>query len=237
MDVANLPAWAALAVAAAAGATSFLSPCVAPLLPGYLAFIGPEGSRLPRSVGFVAGFTALFALLGASAAALSRTLLDHRAELELVSGLLVAVFGLTMAFGRSIVPQGIAARAQARTSTLSAPLGALAAVPVGAAFAIAWSPCIGPALAAILALAAGDARPGFGALLLVAYGIGLGIPFLLGAVALDRVGVASRALRRHGVAIRVVGGTLLLLLGVAIATGRFGDVTARLAPLTPDWLV
>lgn len=237
MDVANLPVWAALGVAAAAGTTSFLSPCVAPLLPGYLAFIGPEGSRFPRSIGFVAGFTTLFALLGASAAAISRTLLDHRAELELVSGLLVAVFGLTMAFGRSIVPPTLASRAQASTRHLPAPLGALAAMPVGAAFAIAWSPCIGPALAAILALAAGDARPAFGATLLVAYGIGLGIPFLLGAVALERVGVASRALRRHAIAIRIAGGTLLLVLGIAIATGRFGDVTARLAPLTPDWLV
>lgn len=237
MDVANLPVWAALAVAAAAGTTSFLSPCVAPLLPGYLAFIGPDRQRLPRAVGFVSGFTVLFALLGASAAALSRMLLDHRAEVELASGLLVALFGLTMLFDRSLVPPALAARAQARSASLPAPLGVLAAMPVGAAFAVAWTPCIGPALAAILALAAGDARPAYGALLLVAYGIGLGIPFLLGAVALERVGAVSRALRRHARTIRIVGGALLLALGVAIATGRFGEVTSRLAPLTPDWLV
>ena len=102
MDVANLPAPAAIGVALAAGATSFLSPCVAPLLPGYVAYVAPEGARVTRSLGFVAGFVVLFALLGAGAASASRLLLEHRSELELVSGLLVALAGLTMAFGRSI---------------------------------------------------------------------------------------------------------------------------------------
>ncbi|MCW2949841.1 MAG: hypothetical protein JWN41_854, partial [Thermoleophilia bacterium] len=184
MDVSHLPVIAALGVATAAGAASFLSPCVAPLLPGYLAFIagGAESDRraLPRALGFVGGFVILFALLGASAATLSRSLAAHRDYVELVSGLLVALLGLAMALNRPIVPARLVRRTQQRASASGSPRTALAAMPVGAAFAVAWSPCIGPALAAILALAAGESRPGYGAVLLIAYGVGLGIPFVLG---------------------------------------------------------
>ena len=241
MDIAGLSPIAALAVAALAGAASFLSPCVAPLLPGYVAFVAGgsaehERGALPRATGFVAGFVVLFALLGATAAAFSRQLVTERATLELVSGLLVALLGLAMVFDRSIVPARAGARLQVRTSELGAPATALAAMPVGAAFAIAWSPCIGPALAAILALAAGGAQPAWGATLLVAYGLGLGIPFVLAALALDRVSAVSKALRRHARTIRIVGGILLVVLGVAIATGGFGLVAARLARIVPGWL-
>ncbi|MBC7460453.1 MAG: sulfite exporter TauE/SafE family protein [Thermoleophilia bacterium] len=239
MDVSNLPAAAALGVSAAAGVVSFLSPCVAPLLPGYVAFIAggadDEHSALPRAIGFVAGFVILFALLGATAAAVSRALPD-RGYLELVGGLVVALIGLAMAFDKPIVPASFVRRTQQRATAGGSPRTALAAIPVGAAFAVAWSPCIGPALSAILTLAAGNSRPTYGAVLLVAYGIGLGIPFLLGAIALDRVQVVSRALRRHTRAINLVGGVLLVALGIAIATGQFGVVTAHLARLTPGWL-
>ena len=243
MDVASLPAWSALAVAAAAGAASFLSPCVAPLLPGYVAFVaggtGEQGGSgaTARAAGFVAGFTILFAALGATAATFSRELIESRALLELASGLVVALLGLAMVFDRALMPAALAASAQRSTTKHAAPRSVLGAMPVGAAFAIAWSPCIGPALAAILALAAGGARPGWGATLLVAYGLGLGVPFILGAIALERVRGVSSALRRHAAAIRIVGGVLLVILGVAIATGRFGDVTAHLARIAPDWLV
>jgi cytochrome c-type biogenesis protein len=241
MDIAGLPLIAATAVAAAAGAMSFLSPCVAPLLPGYVAFIGGTSAgstrgALPRAFGFVAGFVVLFAALGATAASFSRELDASRASLELACGLLVALLGLAMLFDRSIVPASTAAALQQRSSRLGAPASALAAMPVGAAFAVAWSPCIGPALAAILALAAGGADPGRGALLLVAYGLGLGVPFILAALALDRVSAISRAMRRHARTIRTVGGAMLVLVGVAIATGMFGQVAARLARIVPDWI-
>lgn len=241
MDIAGLSTQAALLAAFAAGAASFLSPCVAPLLPGYVAFVGgaSAGSRtgaLPRALGFVGGFVLLFAALGATAAAFSRELASSRATLELASGLLVALLGMAMVFERSIVPPTVATRLQQRTVRLGAPASALAAMPVGAAFAVAWSPCIGPALAAILAMAAGGADPTLGAVLLVAYGVGLGIPFLLGAVALDRAHGLSARLRRHARTIRVVGGVLLVLLGVAIATGGFGLVAARLARIVPGWI-
>lgn len=241
MDLAGLPTTAALLAALAAGTASFLSPCVAPLLPGYVAFVaagGDAGQRgsLARALGFVAGFVLLFAALGATAAAFSRELDQNRAVLELVSGLLVALLGVAMAFDRSLVPSSLAARLQERASRLHAPATVAAAMPVGAAFAIAWSPCIGPALAAILALAAGGADPAWGATLLVAYGLGLGVPFLLGALALDRVGAVSRRVRRRARAIRAGAGVLLTLLGVAIATGAFGMVTARLARVVPEWI-
>jgi cytochrome c-type biogenesis protein len=241
MDIAGLPLPAAMLVAAAAGAASFLSPCVAPLLPGYVAFVGgaSAGSRrgaLPRALGFVAGFVVLFALLGATAAEFSRQLLANRDAIELVSGLVVALLGLAMAFDRSIVPASLATRMQQRNARMAAPATALAAMPVGAAFAVAWSPCIGPALAAILALAAGSGDAGRGAVLLVAYGIGLGVPFVLGAVALDRVHGLSSRVRAHARTIRIVGGLLLAVLGVAIATGAFGQLAAHLARIVPDWL-
>jgi cytochrome c-type biogenesis protein len=242
MDLAGLAPIPAAATALLAGFASFLSPCVAPLLPGYVAFVAGSGAgetrgSMPRAIGFVTGFVLLFALLGASAATLSRQLDAHRSLLELVSGLVVALLGLAMAFDRSIMPAQIGARLQSGTSRVGAPASALAAMPVGAAFAVAWSPCIGPALAAILAIAAGSASPAWGATLLVIYGIGLGVPFLLGAFALDRVRLVSLRLRRHARAIHVVAGVLLVVLGLAIATGSFGEVTARLARSVPDWLV
>jgi cytochrome c-type biogenesis protein len=242
MDLAGLSPIAAVATALLAGFASFLSPCVAPLLPGYVAFVAGSGAgttrgALPRAIGFVGGFVVLFALLGASAASISRQLDSHRSQLELVSGLVVALLGLAMAFDRSIVPARAGARLQSGTGRMGSPASALAAMPVGAAFAVAWSPCIGPALAAILALAAGSADPAWGATLLVVYGIGLGVPFLLGALALDRVRLLSLRLRRHARAIHLVAGVLLVVLGLAIATGSFGEVTARLARSVPDWLV
>jgi len=244
MDLAGLPPAAALPVAMAAGATSFLSPCVAPLLPGYIAFLagagGDEPSRggtLARAIGFVAGFVLLFAALGATAAAFSRELIEHRGVLELISGLVVALLGLAMVFDRSLVPRAAGASLQRRSAGHGRPASMIAAMPVGAAFAIAWSPCIGPALAAIVALAAGSARPGWGAILLVAYGLGLGVPFLLGAVALERVRLISSSLRRHARAVGRTAGAVLVLLGVAMATGTFGEVTARLARTVPDWMV
>jgi cytochrome c-type biogenesis protein len=241
MDIAGLPTYAAFLVALAAGIASFLSPCVAPLLPGYIAFIGGSSAgrnegALPRAIGFVAGFVLLFAALGATAAGFSRELAARRDLLELVSGLIVALLGLAMAFDRSLVPAAAGARMQQHSSRLGAPASMLSAMPVGAAFAIAWSPCIGPALAAILALAAGSTDPTRGALLLVTYGIGLGIPFLLGAIALDRVQAISSSVRRHARGIRIVGGSMLVVLGIAIATGAFGALAAHLARIVPDWI-
>lgn len=241
MDIAGLSPIAALAVAMLAGAASFLSPCVAPLLPGYVAFVAGGSAAhsrgaLPRAIGFVLGFVVLFALLGATAAAFSRELRAERATLELFSGLIVALLGLAMVFDRSIVPARLGARLQSSTGTATSPATILGAMPVGAAFAIAWSPCIGPALAAILTLAAGGSDPAWGATLLVAYGLGLGLPFVAAAVALDRVHGISRALRRHARTIRVTGGVLLVVLGVAIATGGFGAVAARLARIVPGWI-
>jgi cytochrome c-type biogenesis protein len=236
MDVAHLPAPAAIGVALAAGATSFLSPCVAPLLPGYVAYVAPDGARVTRAIGFVAGFTLLFALLGLGAASVSRSLLAHRTELEIVSGLLVALAGLTMVFERSFIPASWAARSNQHAATRSAPANALAAMPIGAAFALAWSPCIGPALAAILALAADDARPAYGALLLVVYGIGLGAPFILATLALERTLRVTRRLRAHTRAIRIGAGVVVVAMGLAIASGTFGTIAAHLAANTPRWL-
>jgi len=252
MDPTDLSTPLAIAVSAAAGAISFLSPCVAPLVPGYLAFVAPDApsprNTLTRALAFVLGFSLVFMLLGATAATASRTLAGNRDVLELVGGLLVALIGLALLLGRSLgVTQhyavgssgaraGVETAAARITARLRRPAGALGAVAVGGAFAVAWSPCIGPALAAILALAGTSGDAGLGALLLLSYSLGLGVPFLLAAVMLDRVQRHSRALRSRTAVIRRVSGVMLLTMGVLIASGGFGIATARLARLTPGWL-
>jgi cytochrome c-type biogenesis protein len=234
MEIGQLPAYAALLAALAAGAVSFLSPCVAPLVPGYVAFLagedaGPRRSLL-RAIAFVAGFAVVFTALGATAGSLSRLLLQHRAELELASGCVVALLGLAMVWGRSMLPR---TRAAGVASRVRQPVTYLGAAAVGAAFSVAWSPCIGPVLASILTVAAAAEHAGWGALLLLVYSVGLGLPFVLVALGVGRARTWSRALRAHGRAIQLVSGLLMIAMGLLIAAGVLGAVTGRLASLAP----
>lgn len=240
MDLDQLPAAAALAGALLAGVVSFLSPCVAPLVPGYLAFV--TGSELPakprarpllvrRTIAFVAGFALVFTLLGLGAATATRALVEHRQPLELVGGAMVAAMGLAMVWGTSMLPGTGSILVRLRE-----PGSYLGATGVGAVFAIAWSPCIGPALAAILAIASTGQDPLWGAALLLTYSLGLGIPFVVAALGLQRFLRVSRAVREHTRTIQLVAGLAMVGMGVLIATGAMGKLTAHLARLLPALL-
>ncbi|HEX9889765.1 MAG TPA: cytochrome c biogenesis protein CcdA [Nitriliruptorales bacterium] len=214
-------------VAFVAGVLSFASPCVVPLVPGYLSFMtglsgqdlqaGSKGARSRVVAGgilFVLGFAIPFAMLG-FAAGLLNTLLQNRGW-QVALGLLVVVFGVLMASGRLVREYRVADEA---------PKGGVAsAAALGFIFGVGWVPCIGPALAAILALAASTGASGAkGAVLAFVYALGLGLPFLVIGVLFRRLAGALDFLRRNARNLQVVGGAMLGLVGVLIAVGWWND--------------
>ena len=223
----------ALAVAFAAGFVSFVSPCVWPLMPAYLSFVsgvpGPDLTGHRRrvtfaAIGFVAGFTAVFTLAGAGTGVLGGQFLDHRDGLELVAGALVIAMGVVMlAPAAALVPSRWKLPVPARPHN---PLGAAAA---GAAFGIGWTPCVGAQLTAILAIAGSRGHAGEGAILLFAYGLGLGVPFIVAGIWLPAVLATTRTLRTHWGLVTRISGAVLIIAGFLLATGRLTDLTARLA--------
>jgi cytochrome c-type biogenesis protein len=220
-----------------AGLLSFLSPCVAPLVPGYLSFlatsaglgVGARGSEsvqwsargetervLTVSVLFVLGFSAVFVVLGAGAALFGAALDAFRPQLNRLAGLVMIVMGIAVS-GLIRVPFLYQDR---RLHLIDRPLGPLGTVIMGMAFALGWTPCIGPILAAILFYAGASETIERGALLLLAYSLGLGAPFVLVGLGWGRaLGLLSWA-RRHALALNVACGTLLIGLGTLFLTNR-----------------
>lgn len=228
--------------AAGAGVLTFLSPCVLPLIPGYVAFmtgmttaeLAGEKRRLSEilvpSLLFVAGFTIVFVALGASASAVGSFLTANRQLFETVAGVIIIALGFFM-LGIVKVPW---LYGEARFEMNKARrFGTLAALVMGMAFAFGWSPCVGPILGSILMMAANSAEVGRGALLLAAYSLGLGVPFVLVAVMLGKVKPLLNWLNRHALAINRVAGVILMLLGVLILTGWIGPVVGYLSRFVP----
>jgi cytochrome c-type biogenesis protein len=230
------------ALAFAAGVVSFLSPCVLPLIPGYLSFmtgiaVGDLGSgRSARVVIgpallFVAGFSVVFTALGASASVLGSLLVEYRVVLERVAGLLVIGFGIVMLgvikvpwlYGEARVDMG-----KARS------FGRGAAFVMGAAFAFGWTPCVGPVLGSILALAGTTASVAEGAALLLVYSLGLGVPFIATALLFGTAGPLLARMNRHALMINRVAGVLLIAVGVLILTGRFSALVGALSTVLPE---
>jgi cytochrome c-type biogenesis protein len=213
--------------AAFAGLVSFLSPCVLPLVPGYLsavAGVSPnelQGASTRRVIGpsllFVASFSVIFILLGLSATAIGSTLTNHRTTLEKVSGALIVVMGVFFL----LTPFVVRLNRQWHVDGLMQRAGRGGPVVAGAAFAVAWTPCIGPTLGAILTLAAASHSEGHGALLLAFYCLGLAVPFLLTALFFGYMTSAFKAVKRHYRAIVVVGGAVLVVTGVLVFGGQF----------------
>jgi cytochrome c-type biogenesis protein len=219
-----------------AGVASFLAPCLVPLLPAYLGIIAGEaaGARdparvVPATAVFVLGFAVVFAGLGAAAGLLGSSLHAIQHTIERVGGVVVAIMGLAL-LG---VLRGPLKREFRFVSRLPKGGGPLRPFVVGVAFGAAWSPCVGPLLAAALTVAARSGQAGRGALLLLAYALGIGVPFLLAALGLASWPGLASGLRRIGPRVQLVAGGLLVILGVLLATGTYNHLTSYLARFTP----
>lgn len=224
--------WAPL-VALVAGFVSFASPCVLPLVPGYLSFVTGESvtddgrgrwHRLAPILLFVAGFTVMFTLYGAFASTFVHLVKDRRGQV--IAGVVIVVLGVLL-IGYALGRGSIRLYAERRPFLERVHPGTAGALPLGMAFAAGWTPCVGPVLGAILGLAAvGSSR--WGAFLLFCYSLGLGIPFIALGLGVEWLTGSARWVQRHYRAIAVVSGSILVVVGVLVATGEF---TRRLAPL------
>jgi cytochrome c-type biogenesis protein len=228
-----------LALALVAGAISFTSPCCLPLMPGYISYVGGVDAAgttgvvttrtrtLAAAALFVVGFSATFTLMGFAASSLSAAILHHRLGLERLAGVIVIAMGIAT-IGVLRVPL-LAREARIDLKRIRPGLGG--AAPLGAAFAIGWTPCIGPVLTAILAAAASTESGPWGAMLLLAYSLGLGIPFLLLAWGYSRSGRLLGWFRRHARAVEITGGAVLIAMGILMITGAWLRLFAPLLRL------
>ncbi len=227
-------------VAFAAGLVSFLSPCVLPLVPGYLAAVtGVSVTEietsdwrrvLAPSLLFIASFSTVFILLGLAATALGQTLRDNQALLSDIGAVMLIVMGalfITAPFVDRL-------NREWHIDALLERAGKGGPVVAGAAFSIAWTPCTGPALGGILTLAGIDGELAHGAFLLAVYSLGLAIPFLVTAFAFSRATTAFAAVKRHYRVIVGVGGGILIAMGVLILTGTFTELNRWADGITRD---
>ncbi len=227
------PLLLAMGVAAIAGLVSFLSPCILPLVPGYLSYVtGLAGADLDDALqrptarnrwrlglgvgGFIAGFTVVFTLMGIFASTVGQALLGNERTIQIVAGALIIVLGLAFA--------GLVPGLQREWRVHRLPAAGLASAPLlGAVFAISWVPCVGPTLGAVLTLAATEGSAGRAATLTVAYCLGLGLPFLAFALGFRRLIGLRAAIRRHNAWVTRIGGAMLVLVGIALVTGLWAD--------------
>lgn len=229
------------AVAFAAGLLSFLSPCVLPLIPSYVGFLtgmsldelqARRGTALLHGLWFVAGFTLVFVLLGATASALGSLLREQQQWLGRIGGVLVILFGLYLI---GVLRPAFLMR-ERRIELSRKPLGYFGSGIVGVTFGAAWTPCIGPILGAIFTLAATRSGLGQGMALLAVYALGLAVPFLLTALALDRFLWWFQRFRPYLVWVDRTAGALLIVLGLLLVTDQFTLLAGYLQSLTPEFL-
>ena len=235
-------------VAFAAGIFSFLSPCVLPLIPSYLSFVsgvsldemrsdeacGRVRSRVVlNSMAFIIGFSLVFISLGASASFLGSLFLDYRNLIRITGGFFILLVGLYLVglFKISALERYL------QFNLKDKPAGYLGSVLVGITFAVAWTPCVGPILGAILALAGTSGEVGRGTLLLTTYAAGLALPFFLSALAINSFFQFSQRLHRYIQAIHVMGGILLIIMGILLLTDYMTFLNAYVLRFTPDWLL
>jgi cytochrome c-type biogenesis protein len=231
-------------IALSAGVLSFLSPCVLPLVPSYLSFVtgmsleelesGHERSHTLTHAGlFVVGFTIVFLLLGASASFLGQYFRAYEVWVARIGGIVILLLGLHLAGALKITPL----LREARVHVADRPVGRLGAVAVGMAFGAGWTPCIGPVLGGILTFAYVQETFWSGVWLLFVYSMGLAIPFLLTALALDRFLVGFARFRRFLPAVQKASGGLLVVLGLLLVTGSFTIMAEWLIQFTPEFLL
>jgi cytochrome c-type biogenesis protein len=212
----------AIPVALVAGLVSFFSPCVIPLLPGYLSYAtglsgadlehARRGRMLAGAVLFVLGFSAVYVLVGFTAGSFGTWLIRSRTQLEIVLGIVMILLGLAFA--------GLVPFVQRDLRVHTVPAVGLGAAPLlGFLFGLGWTPCIGPTLAAIITLGINEGTAGRGALLAAIYCLGLGVPFIVAALAYRRALGAFQVIRRHQQWVTRMGGAMLVLVGLALVTG------------------
>lgn len=231
-------------IAFTAGVLSFLSPCVLPLVPSYLSFVtgmsledlqkGFDRRRTLVHAGlFVAGFTLVFVLLGASASLVGGLLRYYADWIARIGGIVIIVFGLHLTGVFRLTPL----MREKRVHLSSKPMGYAGTLVVGVAFGTGWTPCIGPVLGAILTMAASQEQLLQGMWLLFVYSMGLAVPFVLSAVALERFLNVFARFRRFLPAVQVASGVLLIALGLLLVTGSFVVLAAWLNRFTPEFLL
>lgn len=228
-----------IAIAFTAGLLSFLSPCVLPLIPSYVTFITglslddvqrARRAALTHSLLFILGFTLIFLALGATATALGQLLSYQRVWISRIGGVLIIVFGLYMlgAFDIAFFSR------ERRVHIADKPVGYLGTLLVGIAFGAGWTPCIGPILGSILTYAASSADLSRGMWLLLAYSMGLAVPFLLSALAVERFLDFFTRMKRQMVWISRIAGVLMIIVGILMVTNYFTILATYLQQLTPD---
>jgi cytochrome c-type biogenesis protein len=233
-----------ITIAFGAGVLSFLSPCVLPLVPSYLSFVTgmsledlqkgvDRRATLVHSLLFVAGFTGIFLLLGASASFLGQFFKVYEVWIARIGGLVIMILGLHLAGALRLTPL----MREKRVHLHDKPTGYLGTVGVGAAFGAGWTPCIGPVLGAILTFAASQDHFWSGVGLLFVYSLGLAVPFLLSALALDAFLRAFARFRRFLPVIQVAAGVLLVILGLLLMTGTFSALSGYLTRFTPSFIL
>ncbi|MFL5891717.1 MAG: cytochrome c biogenesis CcdA family protein [Solirubrobacterales bacterium] len=229
-----------LFAALAAGLVSFASPCVLPLVPGYLAAVSGVSVEelddvdwrrvLVPSLIFVGSFSAIFILLGLTATGIGQTLHDHKQTLQTISGALIIALGVL--FVASLFVTRL--NREWHVDALINRAGKGGPVVAGAAFAIAWTPCLGPTLGAILTAAAFTSSAAHAALLLAVYSAGLAIPFLATSLAFSRMTTAFAVIKRHYAVVMAGGGAILIAMGILIVTGEFTQLSQQANNLTSD---
>ena len=218
-------------VAFLAGLVSFFSPCVVPLLPGYLSYVSGvavtdlESAKRRRVVLgallFVLGFSAVFVAGGALFGAVGQQLLPYQREISIGAGILLIVMGLAFVGWLPWFQRDIRAHGGQRIGLAAAPV-------LGVVFGVGWTPCIGPTLTAVLALSAQEATAGRGAFLTLIYCLGLGLPFIVAALFLSRFLRVTGWVRRHQRAVAATGGVLLIAMGVLLITGWWEDLVVSM---------
>lgn len=231
-------------IAVTAGLLSFLSPCVLPIVPSYLSFVtgmtledlqetADRRHVMVHSLLFVAGFSGVFIIMGASASFLGVFFQAYEEWIARIGGVLIIGLGLHLMGVFRILPL----LRERRVQMSDKPSGHLGTLAVGAAFGAGWTPCIGPVLGAILTLASTQETIWSGVGLLAAYSAGLAIPFLLAALALDRFLNTFKRMRRWIPVLEKASGALLVVLGLLLVTGSFTVLTGILARYTPEFLL
>jgi cytochrome c-type biogenesis protein len=242
MPLAAAQADTTVIAAFAVGFVSFVSPCVLPLVPGYLSAVSGVSvaemrarehrvsSVLWPAIVFCLSFTLMFVALGLTATSLGSTLRDSKQTLDTAAGLVIVAMGVFFLL-TPFVPR---LNREWRPDALIRRAGAGGPVIAGLAFAVAWTPCVGPTLASILAAASTSATVGHGGVLLAFYSLGLAVPFLLTAVAFDRATTAFRWIRDHYLVVTAVSGCVLVLMGVLILTGELTRLNVQAQNLLQD---